>query len=258
MPGGVFRRNTDLRFQATGKRRTEQHRKLGAIMSNVLDFDPEGELPEAEMNFWEGFPFPAVESMKVLGLTIDMFFALDDHYQEIVGKAQMRQGILSRVAKCKWGMDTGVMKMTHDAVITSLLRYALTITGSCMPPDLMRKLNTQIVNIARRKTGMLSRSARIESLHLATGTSTILNLYARHCAEFLDSCLRVRECATNKRLREELRRYYGVSDFETEDVQILLPADEIKRTLRCEELKPSGSGHTGSVDREKTSKPCST
>ena len=236
LPDGIFRRSSDLRFQATKKRRVEQHRKVGAIMTRVLDFDPEEDIPMADMNFWEGFPYPAAESMRVLGLTVDMFFSLDEHYQEIINKAQMRQGILSRVARCKWGMDTGVMKMTHDAVITSLLRYALTITGSCIPPDLMRKLNTQIVNIAARKISTLSRSTRIESLHLATGTSTILNLYIKHCAEFLDSCLRARECSTNKRLREELGHYFGVSSFETEDVQILLPKDRITQALRCERL----------------------
>ena len=91
-------------------------------MSEVLDFDPGRSIPAEDMNFWDGFPYPAAEYMETLGLTAVMHFALDDYYQDIVNRAQMRQGILSRVARCKWGMDTGVMKMTHDAVITSLLR----------------------------------------------------------------------------------------------------------------------------------------
>ena len=80
--------------------------------------------------------------------------------------------------------------MTHDAVITSLLRYALVITGSCFPPDLLRRINTEVVNIVARKIGGLSRSTRIESLHLVVGAAAIYDLYVRHCADFLDACLR--------------------------------------------------------------------
>ena len=91
-------------------------------MSEVLDSDPGRSAPAEDVNFWERFPYPAAGYMEIPGLTVDMHFALDDYYQDIVNKAQMRQGVLSRVARCEWGMATGVMKMTHDAVITSLLR----------------------------------------------------------------------------------------------------------------------------------------
>ena len=115
-------------------------------------------------------------------------------------KAQLRQSVLKKVANSAWGVEVGVLKMTHDAVIVSLPRGALTATGSCYPPDIMRSVKTQIVNIAARKIGGLSRGARIEALHFTVGTATIFNLYVRYCAEFLDACLRVGESTINTRL----------------------------------------------------------
>ena len=79
-----------------------------------------------------------------------------------------------------WGLETGVLRMTHDAAISRLLRYALVVAGSCFPPEIMCSVNTQIVNIAAREIGGLGRSARIESLPFATGASAIFNLYIGH------------------------------------------------------------------------------
>ena len=122
--------------------------------------------------------------------------------------------------------------MTHDAVIGSLLRYALTFTGSCFPPYLMKRINTQIVNIAARRIGDLSRSTRIESLHYTVGTTTIYNLYVRHCAEFLDASMRANNSTINDRLREMLGTYYGVTTFSTRDVQVEIPLTNIQATLQ--------------------------
>ena len=109
-------------------------------------------------------------TMKVLGVTQDPYLTLDDHYAGMVAKAQVRQGILSRVAGYTWGLETGALRMTHDAVIGSLLRYALTFTGSCLPPDLMERINTQVVNIAARRIGALDKHTRIEAMHFIAGT----------------------------------------------------------------------------------------
>ena len=47
-----------------------------------------------------------------------------------------------------------------------------------------------VVNIAARKIGGLSGTVRIESLRPLSGTRSMSNLFATHCAEPLDSCLR--------------------------------------------------------------------
>ena len=86
---------------------------------------------------------------------------MDVQFRAILLETEVRHGTLNRVANTQWGLELGVLKMTHDAVITSLLRYALAITGSVAPPDLFAKRNSQVVNTATRKTGGPSRSARI-------------------------------------------------------------------------------------------------
>ena len=108
------------------------------------------------------------------------------------------------------GTGNGALKITRGAAVTSFLRYSMTITGSRRVPDLMKRSNTQSVNVATRNAGGLSRSARIESMHFLLGTHTIYNLYETRCAEFSDSCLRN---------REELHRGAaptGVEEFDVE------------------------------------------
>ena len=106
----------------------------------------------------------------LLGATIDTFFTLDEHFRDILAKAQLAQGKLRKASACSWGSVVGVLRMTHEAVITSPLRYSLAVTGSCLPPDLAKTLNTQVVTIAARKVGGRSRAVRNESLHFLLGT----------------------------------------------------------------------------------------
>ena len=70
--------------------------------------------------------------------------------------------------------------MTHNAVISSLLRYALAATGSSLPPDLTRRVKPQIVGTARPRGGGPSSGARNECFQFAAGATTVFNLYVRH------------------------------------------------------------------------------
>ena len=160
--------------------------------------------------------------MKVLGVTFDRFYSLDEHYSSVIAKAQMRQGILSTATKRDWRLEIGLLKMTRDAGISSLLRYALVATGSCYSPDLIRSANA-------RKIGGAARSARSESLHFSAGTDAIYNLYARHCAGFLDACSRVSNSAINTRLRRGPIAFYGVETFGATNIQVMPPFDDIKK-----------------------------
>ena len=74
------------------------------------------------MNFWGGFPFPVTSTLRVPGVTLDMCFNLDDHYQDVLIKAQMRHGVPAKVANAGRGLEIGVQKMTRDSAITTLLR----------------------------------------------------------------------------------------------------------------------------------------
>ena len=99
LPYGVFRRNLDLNYPTTKIGAEQRHGKVGPIKSGSLDVDPAEGIPTADVNFWEGLPYPAVNTMKVLGLTIAAHRVPGDHFRDIIAKAQMARGILGRVAK---------------------------------------------------------------------------------------------------------------------------------------------------------------
>ena len=94
------------------------------------------------------YPFPITDAVKIHGVTFDTQFTLDERFKNVMTKAALRQRLLNRVANCRWGLEVGTLHITQNAVINSLLRYALAVTGSVLPPDLVRRVITQIVNVA--------------------------------------------------------------------------------------------------------------
>ena len=90
----------------------------------------------------------------------------------VLTEAPRRRGILRGVTHTSWGLEVGVLRMTHDAMIPSLLRYGVVLAGSCFPPALFRRINTQIVNIAARRAGRLRRTTRIQGHLSGVGTMT--------------------------------------------------------------------------------------
>ena len=172
------------------------------------------------------FLVPLRTTVRVLGIDLDWQLSLDGHFA-ILKKAQIRQGILSRVARCSLGLEWGVLEMTHDAVITSLRKNALSVTGSCLPTDLFRKVDSMIANVAARKVGGISRTVRIESIRLLSGTMSMSNLFAIHCAGLLDSSLRAVGSDIRERLTDELCGYLGVDTLGVTVTRITIPRRRI-------------------------------
>ena len=87
---------------------------------------------------------------------------LGDHLTSLLARAQIRQAILRRIGNTNWGVEVGVLKIAADSIIGSLLRYGSAIFGSCMPPNLIRKIDTQVINAAARGVCAADRSMRKE------------------------------------------------------------------------------------------------
>ena len=102
------------------------------------------------------------------------------------------------------GLETSSLRVTHDAVITSLIRYGLLILGSCLPEDLIDKMDVQIINTAARRASDPPRTVRIESLQFLSGTRTYRNLYIKHCAQQVHSSLACGGSLTHARIRKEI------------------------------------------------------
>ena len=89
-----------------------------------MDFDPFLDHLSFGNLQWEESPFPLPTKGEISGVTFDRHFTLDPHYLSVLPKPKVRRGSLNRVAHGVWGLEHGIVRMTHDAVVTTLLRYA--------------------------------------------------------------------------------------------------------------------------------------
>ena len=116
-------------------------------------------------------------------MTVGDHVGLDEHLKLVPSEAPIRQGVSDKAATSSWVPDAGVLRMTYDATIASLLRYALVLTVSRFWPDLPHKFNTQRINIASWRIVGLIRTPRLEGLHFRVPPSSNYYLYFLHCAE---------------------------------------------------------------------------
>ena len=126
LPEGVFRRSPICSYPGTKARVKRQCRLEAGTDVTCLELDPYTD--DGRDGPDDQFPRPLEGDMGILGAQLDPFLSADGHWQTLVHKAQGRMGVLARLARLKWGLDTVVLKMTHDSAVTSLPRY-----GTCMP-----------------------------------------------------------------------------------------------------------------------------
>ena len=106
--------------------------------------------------------FPFLEQIiKILGVTFYGFMGLDSQFCVILCEAMMRQSILLAVANSSLGLDSGVLEIAHGAFTNSLMRHAIGVVGSFLPPDLCVSTDTRTIDVAARKSSGLGRPARI-------------------------------------------------------------------------------------------------
>ena len=106
-----------------------------------------------------------------------------------------------------------MLRVTHDAIITSLSRYGLAVVGSCCPDGTANRMDPAIINTAARRISGLPVSARIEVLHFLAGTHSFRNLYIRRCAASLHQVLLSYDGAARKRLVADILAISRVSQI---------------------------------------------
>ena len=151
--------------------------------------------------------------MKTLGIIIDQQFASDAQCAALLAKSRTRQSILTNIAHRKWGVETAVPRITHDALINRLLRYGMNILGSCLPEDLIDKLDVHVINPAARRITGLDAKARIEVLHFLAGAHTYKNLYTCHAASFMRSALMANGSQIRTRFQQDLCALLNTETF---------------------------------------------
>ena len=139
-------------------------------------------------------------------------------------RARARHGIMARLARSSWGLEVGVLRTAHTALLTSMVRYALVTVGSGAYEAHLQRLETQHANISARRITGISRSARLMTLHMCADVRLVRNLYTRQCALLLDRALRASSCSLQTRMLEELRREYQMRCWDVEMRDLALPA----------------------------------
>ena len=74
-------------------------------------------------------------------------------------------GLLAKVSGFAWGLETGVMRVTAEALIASFPRYALAITGSMAYEQSLKRLDASVVNTTASRAPGPGVSARLLTLH---------------------------------------------------------------------------------------------
>ena len=144
----------------------------------LLEFDPSTDppLPTRANVAANGFLHPLGDAVGILGVTFHEHVALDEHMRAMTAKAQQRKGILTKKARSKWGPEASILRVTHNALKSSLLCYARAATGSYFLDDLVNLIDTAAVNTASRRITGARHSTRIEILHFQPGTYYFRNL----------------------------------------------------------------------------------
>ena len=137
-----------------------------------------------------------------------------DHIEKMIDRAKVRMGLLSRVTSFTWGLETGVLRMTAETLITSLIRYGLSVWGAMAYEQYLKKIDTAVINPMARKVLGTGISARLPTLHATAGVKSMRNIFAQHCAELLDSSLRATKSTIQRRLPPWTANVYGVEDWE--------------------------------------------
>ena len=84
----------------------------GLLDQSALDFDTVGILIGLEESLSEDHSPFLLES----SVNFNHFLTSGDHFQGVLSKAQLRAGVFSRVAGIPWGLEPGVLEITHGAV----------------------------------------------------------------------------------------------------------------------------------------------
>ena len=151
--------------------------------------------------------------MKILGVIFDRDFTFTEHLNKLHSKAKVRLALVSRVASQSWGLEVGMLRLTGEALVISLLRYCFAVVGSGLPECLFRRIDTQLINPLARKVAGVGPSARIPVLHAVAGHTSAHNLFVQHCGELLNLSLRANNSSIRERLYRWVCRAYRVESW---------------------------------------------
>ena len=118
----------------------------------------------------DSLPYVYSEQVRILGVLWDSRMCFVDHIQGGLNRANVRHGVVARLARSTWGLWVRVLRATHSALLTNLSSYGLVVVGSGAYEVGWRRLNVQLANVSARRIVGIGQSAQLTALHIAAGS----------------------------------------------------------------------------------------
>ena len=175
-------------------------------------------------------------------MDLDEAFGFASHVDNAVQRAMVRHRVMAQLARSLWGLEAGILRSTHAAVITSLVRFGLVVTRSYAYEALIRRLETQDANVAARRTTGVSRAARLEVLRSVADILSARNLYVQQCALLVGRALRAHACLLQDVARGYLATVCSLRDWGGQRSEVEAPKHKLgqRRSLGDQESSIRG------------------
>ena len=118
------------------------------------------------------------------------------HIGNAIDGIWVQQNVLRMMGGGTWGSESNILRVTHKALLESVVSYGFVAVGSGAYEKDLRRLDTCALNLAVRAT-----TGAIVLLAMA-GTISAHNLYIQHCARSMDLAL----CAYGSNIARGLQR----------------------------------------------------
>ena len=215
--GGFYRRNNNLTI-TTNKELPNRDAHLSDLLKTFQeDKLPPGIFPTGKK---QRLPYAYSSLIKILGVYIDEHLGLQHHYGQIIKRARVRHGVMATLAQRRWGLDVGILRSTHAALLTSLMTYGLAATGGLAYESCLDRLETQQTNIAARRITGVSKSARLAILHMVADVLSARNLMIQQCGLAIDRTMRIHHSAIHTETARWLAQLYQMDAWSTEWKQL--------------------------------------
>ena len=111
------------------------------------------------------------------------------------------------------------MRVTHKAIIESVVGYGIVAVGSGAYESELRRIDTCTLNPAATAITGAGSSARLITLHSTAGAVSVRNLYIQNCAKTMDRGKRAGGSSVAKNIEKWSARLYQISNWEVRETQ---------------------------------------
>ena len=145
-------------------------------------------------------PYQRAAQARVLGVILGGQFGFRQQVAGVLRRSGIPHGLEAGQARSILGLEAGILRTAHAALLTHLATYGLTVGRYGAYEAEFACVGTLGTNVSARRITGISRSARLEMLHMAEGIWSFRNRYLQNIAMLLAPALAAMECTLTTRL----------------------------------------------------------